>query len=110
MTTSGKRSFQDRLIRIEIVPWLTHSFGQRGSSRLVLEEEIDKEISLIEFLASLSKKYPAMSQAIIDLQAGQFFDHVNIIHNDVIIGSNEAVKQVVRKGDSIVFLPAYVGG
>ncbi len=97
-------------IRIEIVPWLTQSFGQKGSSRLILEEEIVQEIGLIDFLSSLSRRYPAVGEAIFDLQSGRFFDHVNIIHNDVILGVEEAVKQTIREGDSLVFLPAYVGG
>ncbi|MDO8672077.1 MAG: hypothetical protein Q7O66_11695 [Dehalococcoidia bacterium] len=97
-------------IRIEIIPWLTRYFGQRGSARLILEEGIDKEIRMVDFLASLSSKYPAVGEAIIDLQSGRLFDHVEIVHNDVLLGGKEALEQVVRDGDSLVFLPAFVGG
>ncbi len=97
-------------VRIEIVPWLTQPFGQRGSSRLILEEEIDHELPMVDFLSSLANKYPAVVTAILDLDAGQLFDHVNIVHNDTMIGSGMALEQPIRGGDSLVFLPAYVGG
>ncbi|MDO8673920.1 MAG: hypothetical protein Q7O66_21115 [Dehalococcoidia bacterium] len=97
-------------IRIEIIPWLTRSFGQRGSSRLILEEEIDNETGMIDFLTNLSKKYPAVGVAIVDLQAGQLFDHVEIVHNDVLLGGKVVLEQVVRDGDTLVFLPAFAGG
>ena len=97
-------------MRLEIVPWLTQAFGQEGGSRLVLEEDVDGRVRLGDYLASLAGKYPAIGTAIVDLEAGRLFDHVNVVHNDTLLGSHAALEAVIEAGDSLVFLPAFSGG
>jgi molybdopterin converting factor small subunit len=97
-------------VRLEIVPWLTQSFGRAGTSRVILEEEVDGVISLGDFLASLAGKYPAIGEAIVDLDAGELLDHVSLVHNDTLVGSHAAWQERIEAGDSLVFLPAFSGG
>ncbi len=97
-------------VRLEIVPWLTQSFGAGGASRLVLEEEVAGGMSLGDFLTSLTAKYPAIGAAILDVEAGRLFEHVNIVHNDTVLGSHTALEEPIEAGDSLVFLPAFSGG
>jgi molybdopterin converting factor small subunit len=97
-------------VRLEFVPWLTQPFGHEGGSRLVLEEDVGGPVSLGDYLASLAGKYPAISTVILDLQAGRLFEHVNVVHNDTLLGSHAALEARVAAGDSLVFLPAFSGG
>ncbi|MBI2215687.1 MAG: MoaD/ThiS family protein [Candidatus Rokubacteria bacterium] len=98
------------MVRLEIVPWLTQPFGKEGTSRVILDEEVDGAISLGDFLTSLVHKYPAIGVAIVDLDAGELFEHVNVVHNDTVVGSHTALKERIQAGDSLVFLPAFSGG
>ena len=97
-------------MRLEIVPWLTQPFGQRGASHLFLEEEVAGAVSLGDLLASLATKYPAVGTAIVDLDAGALLDHVSVVHNDTVLSSDTALGQRVESGDSLIFLPAFSGG
>jgi len=97
-------------VRLEIVPWLTQSFGHEGASRVVLEEPIEGPVGLGDYLASLAGKYPAIGTVIVDLQAGRLFDHVNVVHNDRLLGSHDALEASIEAGDSLVLLPAFSGG
>jgi molybdopterin converting factor small subunit len=97
-------------VRLEIVPWLTSPFGHGGASHLVLEEEVAGAVSLGDFLTSLVGKYPALGTAILDVDAGELFDHVSVVHNDTVLSSDTALDELIDAGDSLVFLPAFSGG
>jgi len=97
-------------VHLEIVPWLTQQFGTGGSSRLILEEDVDGTVTLGEFLASLAGKYPAIGTAILDAGTGRLSEHVSIVHNDTVLGGSRALEELVRAGDSLIFLPAFSGG
>ncbi len=97
-------------MRLEIVPWLTQLFGQRGASHLILEEEVAGAMCLGDLLVSLATKYPAVGTAIVDLDAGALLDHVSVVHNDTVLSSDTALRQRVESGDSLIFLPAFSGG
>lgn len=98
------------MVRVEIVPWLTHHFGTAGASRLLIEEEVAGALSLGDFLTSLAPKYPGIGTVILDLDAGQLFDHVSVVHNDTVLGSDTVLQERIEAGDSLVFLPAFSGG
>lgn len=97
-------------VRLEIVPWLTEEFGQRGTGRLVLEEPIEGPMRLGDYLASLAGRHPAIGAALVDLDARELFEHVNVVLNDVLVGSHAVLDEPVQAGDSVVFLPAFSGG
>lgn len=105
MVAAGKGT-----VRLEIVPWLTQLFGKDGTSRVILEGEVDGAVSLGDFLASLAGKYPAIGEAIVDLDAGTLFEHVSVLHNDTVVGSHTALEARIQPGDCLVFLPAFSGG
>ena len=97
-------------VRVEIVPWLTQHFGTAGASHLILEEEVAGAKSLGDFLTSLARKYPAIGTVILDLGAGQLFEHVSVVHNGTVLGSAAVLEERVEAGDSLVLLPAFSGG
>ena len=97
-------------VRVEIVPWLTQHFGTAGASHLLLEEELAGARTLGDFLTALAGKYPAVGMAILDLDAGQLFEHVSVVHNDTVLGSAAVLDERIEAGDSLVLLPAFSGG
>ncbi len=97
-------------VRIEIVPWLTEAFPGARGSRLVLEEELEAAVTLRELLRSLATKHPAIGKSIVDVDAGALFEHVDVIHNDTLIGAHAALDERIEPADSLVFFPAFSGG
>ncbi|MBI3107194.1 MAG: MoaD/ThiS family protein [Candidatus Rokubacteria bacterium] len=97
-------------VRLEIVPWLTQQFGKGDASRLLLEEDVEGAVTLGDFLASLAEKYPAFGTAILDIGTGRLAEHVSIVHNGTVLGGSRAADELVRAGDSLIFLPAFSGG
>ena len=67
-------------------------------------------LSLGDFLTSLASKYPAVGTVILDVDAGQLFEHVSVVHNDTVLGSAAVLDQRIEAGDSLVLLPAFSGG
>jgi molybdopterin converting factor small subunit len=99
-----------RTVRLEIVPWLTQPFGHAGASRLVLEEDVEGPVRLGAYLAALARKYPAIGEAVLDLETGRLFEHASVVHNGTLLGSHTAHEAYVEAGDALVFLPAFSGG
>lgn len=97
-------------VRVEIVPWLTHHFGGAGTSRVIVEEDIAGATSLGDFLASVAGRYPGIAEAIVDFRAGALYEHVSVVHNDAVVGSDVALGERIEPGDTLVFLPAFSGG
>ncbi len=96
-------------IRIEVVPWLTELFGQKGSKHLVLEEEIGQAATFRDMINTLLERYPSARESMF-LDNGELQEHVSIIYNDEMLTSNEALRQGIKDGDTVVLLPSFVGG
>ncbi len=97
-------------VRVEIVPWLTHHFGGAGASRVVLDEHVAGPSTLGDFLLAIAPRYSGIGAAILDVSADSLYEHVTVVHNDVIVSADTALAERVEPGDTLVFLPAFSGG
>lgn len=97
-------------VRLEIVPWLTRTFGGRGLGRLVLEQEIREDQALGKLLRDLAVEHKGFAEVAFDATLEKPTRYVNVIVNDQIVEWAWEWTTKVKDGDTIVLLPAYAGG
>ncbi|MBI4296946.1 MAG: MoaD/ThiS family protein [Chloroflexi bacterium] len=96
-------------VRLEVVGWLGSAFGERASGRLHMEEPVEVETSVGDFLQLLSQKYPDFQRAMFQ-EDGQLADLVNVVLNDRLVSLPGEQGSPLRDGDTVVLIPAYAGG
>ncbi len=97
-------------VRLEIVPWLTRAFGKQGLGRLVLEHEIEDGEILGRLLRDLAVQYEEFGEVAFDKSLKKSSGVVNVGLNNRIIEWEQEWTIQVRDGDTVIIMPAYVGG
>lgn len=97
-------------VRIEVVPWLSDAFGARAQGRLVIEQELDGEASLHDLVRSLVAGYRGFGRVAFDPETGNFTGHISVVLNDRLLESPREWATPLKDGDTVILLPAFVGG
>lgn len=97
-------------IRLEIVPWLTRAFGKQGLGRVVLEQDIEDGEALGKLLRDLATQYKEFGDAAFDKSLKKPSGVVTIGLNDRVVEWAEEWAVKVKDGDTVILMPAYVGG
>lgn len=97
-------------VKLEIVPWLTVAWEETAKGRLVVEEKVVPGETLGSLLARLAERHPRFGEYVFDIKRGRLAGFASIVINDDALGQAPDLGRELREGDTIVFLPPYVGG
>ena len=97
-------------VRVEVVPWLTDAFGVKQSGRLVLEEEVADVANIHDLIENLLDLHRDFGRAAFDPETGNFTGQICVILNDQLLESPGEWNTRLNAGDTVVLLPAFVGG
>jgi molybdopterin converting factor small subunit len=97
-------------VRLEVIPWLSASLDGGSSDRVVLEEGIVEGQTLRELLDRLARRHPRFGEYVYDVERQRLAGFASVVINEQAIGKAPDLDQLLHDGDSLVFLPPYVGG
>jgi molybdopterin converting factor small subunit len=98
-----------RVIRLEILPWLSRAFEGEGAGRVVLERPIGEGARVRDVLDQLVADYPSFAAILYDPDGG-LARHVSVIVNNRLYELAGGLEARVRPGDTVSLLPAFSGG
>ena len=97
-------------VSIEVLSWLKEDFEHEGWDRLVFDQEIAADSSLMDLLQQLANKYPRFNQkAFIDSKQN-LLDYSAVVLNGTFLSSLQNLDTKLNEGDNIKLTPGFYGG
>lgn len=101
-------------VTIEIWMWIGNDLGKDFESlsemRSRKKESVEETITIRQFLDSLARRYPPIAREIFNIQEGNLYSNIVVIHNDKVISPYIVHERILEDGDKITILPMYAGG
>jgi len=97
-------------VSVEVMSWLKEDFEHEGWDRLVFDQEITGNSSIMDLLQQLAKKYPRFNQkAFIDSKQN-VLDYSAVVFNGTFLSSLQNLDTELKEGDNIKLTPGFYGG
>jgi len=97
-------------VSVEVMSWLKEDFEHEGWDRLVFDQEITGNSSIMDLLQQLAKKYPRFNQkAFIDSKQN-LLDYSAVVFNGTFLSSLQNLDTELKEGDNIKLTPGFYGG
>ncbi|NQT05388.1 MAG: MoaD/ThiS family protein, partial [Dehalococcoidia bacterium] len=88
-------------VSVEVMSWLKEDFEHEGWDRLVFDQEITGNSSIMDLLQQLAKKYPRFNQkAFIDSKQN-LLDYSAVVFNGTFLSSLQNLDTELKEGDNI---------
>lgn len=97
-------------VRLEILPGISDAFGDCGSGRLLLEENIEEGATMGDLMRKLASEYQAFGDIIFDRKTDKLSGYVAIALNDRFVEVLERLDTKIRDGDIIKLFAVIAGG
>ncbi len=97
-------------VQVRIPPHVAKMLDAGSSGWLVLEQELNKPLTVSDLLSSLVMSYPGFRETVYNPNVGVINDQVGLILNDRMLTFEEISQTVLRENDSITIVPLYYGG
>jgi len=109
--TAGKTKSEATIkVTIEVMSWLKEDFGHEGWDKLVFEETISPQTSIMDLLHLMADKYPKFSHKAFADPRQDFFDYCAVILNGSFLSNPAALNTELKEGDNIKLTPGFYGG
>jgi molybdopterin converting factor small subunit len=97
-------------VSVEVMSWLKEDFEHEGWDRLVFDQEITGNSSIMDLLQQLARKYPRFNQkAFIDSKQN-LLDYSAVVFNGTFLSSLRNLDSELKEGDNIKLTPGFYGG
>lgn len=97
-------------VRIEVVAWVTRFVGGDGTRRKNFDEAADPGATVGSVLRRFSSRFPQIEEALWDRQSGGLGEHIEVMVNDAVLGVHHTLDSLLRDGDRITLVGAFMGG
>jgi len=97
-------------VTVEIISWLKADFNHKSSGSLVLEEVVSPGTSVIDLIHLMADKYPKFGKKVFDDQKQELTDYCLVILNGSIVSASAELNMELKEGDTVTFLPFFMGG
>ena len=97
-------------VQVRIPPHVAKMFDAGSSGWLVIEQELNKPLTVSDLLSSLVMTYPGFRESVYNPNAGVINDQIGLILNDRMLTFKEISKTTLKDNDSITIVPLYYGG
>ena len=109
--TVGKTKSEATIkVTIEVMSWLKEDFGHEGWDKLIFEETISPQTSIMGLLHLMADKYPKFSHKAFADSRQDFFDYCAVILNGSFLSAPTALNTELKEGDNIKLTPGFYGG
>jgi MoaD family protein len=96
-------------VHVEILPWLSSMVLPDQHGRIELDVEVQGD-TMQDLLETLAARYPQFAERVYDLEKRDTTDLVEITVNGQMLNFSETLSTPLKEGDTVYFLPAFVGG
>ncbi len=97
-------------VSLEILPWISDTFGGRKSGHLVLEEQIEEDATIGNLMRKLAEEHQAFGDTVFDTRTDTLSGHVVITLNDRFVETIAGLDTKIQDGDTIRLFPIIAGG
>ena len=97
-------------VQVRIPPHVAKMLDAGSSGWLLLEQELNKPLTVSDLLSSLVMTYPGFRESVYNPSAGVINDQIGLILNDRMLTFEELSKTTLKDEDSITIVPLYYGG
>ncbi|MBI4311363.1 MAG: MoaD/ThiS family protein [Chloroflexi bacterium] len=97
-------------VRLEVLPWLTRTFGATGPGRLVREEEVAPGATVRDLFERLAGQHQGFAELVFDQNSRELSGLVCAILNDTLLDIQGGLDVAFADGDTILIVPAFSGG
>ncbi len=97
-------------VSVEVMAWLKEDFEHEGWDRLVFDQEINRNSSIMDLLQQLARKYPKFNQKAFIDSKHNLLDYSAVILNGTFLSSLQNLDTELKEGDNIKLTPGFYGG
>ena len=97
------------VVQVEILPWLSNVVLPEQEGRVAMEVAVHGN-RLQDLLELLARRYPRFAEKVYNLELRDTTDLVEITVNGQMLNFSETLDAPLKDGDTVWFLPAFVGG
>ena len=97
-------------IQVKITPSLAVMLRPGTTDWIILEQEIAEGSNADELLSDLARNDATFHKVLFDSKTGKASDEIDLVLNNTFLPPSERVEARLHDGDSIILLPAYIGG
>ncbi len=97
-------------VSVEVMSWLKEDFEHEGWDRLVFDQEITRNSSIMDLLQQLARKYPRFNQKAFIDSKHNLLDYSAVILNGTFLSSLQNLDTELKEGDNIKLTPGFYGG
>ena len=107
---SKPRASSKGKIRLELLPWVSETYGSEKPGRLVLKEEVQEGATAGTVLRKLAAKHPALAEAVFYPGGERLRGNIGIVLNGRLLDLLDGLETIVRDGDTVTLFPFVDGG
>jgi len=97
-------------VNVEVMSWLKEDFNHEGWDKLVFDQEILRDSSIMDLLQELAEKYPEFKQKAYNDSRHNLMDYCAIIYNGTFISALQDLDIELQEGDNVKLTPGFYGG
>ena len=97
-------------VSVEVMSWLKEDFEHQGWDRLVFDQEITGNSSIMDLLQQLAGKYSRFNQKAFIDSKHNLLDYSAVVFNGTFLSSLRNLDTELKEGDSIKLTPGFYGG
>lgn len=97
-------------VSIEVMSWLKDDFDHDGWDKLVFDQEIPRNSSIMDLLQQLARKYPKFNQKAFADAKQSFLDYCAVVYNGTFLSSLQDLDTRLKEGDDVKLTPGFYGG
>jgi molybdopterin converting factor small subunit len=97
-------------VSVEVMSWLKEDFDHDGWDKLVLDQEISQDLSIMDLLQQLAKKYPKFNRKAFADASQSLHDYCAVVLNGRFLSSIQDLNTKLNEGDDIKLIPGFYGG
>jgi molybdopterin converting factor small subunit len=97
-------------VSVEVMSWLKEDFEHEGWDRLVFDQELTRNSSIMDLLQQLARKSPRFNQKAFIDSKDNLLDYSAVVFNGTFLSSLRNLDAELKEGDNLKLTPGFYGG
>jgi len=97
-------------VSVEVLSWLKEDFDHEGWDKLIFDQAIPRDSTIMDLLEQLARKYPKFNQKAFADAKSNLLDYCAVIRNGTFLSSLQDLDTELKEGDNVKITPGFYGG